>query len=154
MAVQFNTVSEILDYAIEREQEAAEFYHNLASQPLSDEVVQTFEEMEKTELKHKKTLEEVKRGSSKLKDESIRNLYIAEFAEDARVNENMTLVDALTAAMKKELQSYKLYIELAAAATNYETLDIFILLAQEEARHKLWLEHRYKAIIENLVLNN
>jgi hypothetical protein len=33
----------------------------------------------------------------------------------------------------------------------YETLDIFVRLAQEEARHKLWIEKEYKKITGSLV---
>ena len=66
----------------------------------------------------------------------------------------MTTAEALVVAMKRELAAYRLYIELAAAATTYETLDIFVLLAQEEARHRLRLEKEYTKLVGSLVLSN
>lgn len=154
MSIQFNSTQEILDFAIEREREAARFYSELALRDFPSEVKKTFEDFVRVEIGHKKLLEGVKDGKNQLKDESVSSLQIAEVTEPAEISGNMTLVEVLAVAMKRELSAYRLYVELAAAATTPETLDIFVLLAQEEARHKLWLETEYKKLVENLVLNS
>jgi rubrerythrin len=154
MNTKFNSTEEILDYAIGKEEEAANFYSELAKKPLAEEVREAFKNFEKTEIKHKNYLKEIKKGKAKLKDENIRSLQIAEITEAAEINPDMTIVEALAVAMKRELAAYKLYIEMAAAATTYETLDTFVLLAQEEARHRLWFETEYKNAVESPVLGN
>jgi rubrerythrin len=154
MNTKFNSTEEILDYAIAKEEEAAEFYSELAKKDLSEETAKVFEDLARIEIKHKNYLKEIKKGKAKLKDENIRSLQIAEITEAAETNADMTIAEALTVAMKRELAAYRLYIELAAAATTYETLDIFVLLAQEEARHRLWFETEYKNAVESPVLGN
>ena len=153
MNIKFNSVDEILDYAIGKEEEAANFYSELAKKPLAEEVREVFEDFVQTEIKHKNYLKEIKKGKAKLKDENIRSLQIAEITEAAEINPDMTTAEALAVAMKRELAAYRLYIELAAATTTYETLDIFVLLAQEEARHRFWLETEYQKLVESLILN-
>jgi rubrerythrin len=154
MNIQFDSAEEILNYAIGKEEEAVRFYSELAKKDLPEEATKAFEDLANIELKHKKYLEDVKSGKGRLKDENVRTLQIAEVTDDAEIGGDMTMVEALTVAMKRELSAYRLYVELAAAAATYETLDIFVLLAQEEARHKLWLETEYKKLVESLVINN
>ena len=150
----FNSFSEVLDYAIWNEEEAAKFYSEMAKRPIPEEVKKVFEDFARMELRHKETLEKVKAGKVRLKDQVVQNLGIAKIAEEAQINENATFADAIVLAMKRENEAYRLYIELAAAAETRETLDIFALLAQQEARHKLWFETEYKKQVESLVLNN
>jgi rubrerythrin len=151
MNMQFNSVNEILDYAIGKEEGAAKFYSELAKRPLSEDVKKVFEGFAEAELEHKRLLEEVKSGQAQLKDDSIHNPVITKIIKEAKVKEDMTIEEALTIAIKREQVSYRLYIELAVEAMTYETLDIFVRLAQEEARHKLWIEKEYKKITESLV---
>jgi rubrerythrin len=151
MNSKFDSVDEVLDYAIEKEEEAAKFYADLAKRPLSEEVKKAFEGFAEAELKHKRLLEEVKSGKAQLKDESIHNPVITKIIKEAEVKGDMTIEEALTIAIKREQVSYRLYIELAVEAMTYETLDIFVRLAQEEARHKLWIEKEYKKITGSLV---
>ena len=154
MNKKFNSVSEVLDYAIQKEEMAAKFYSEMAKRPLPEEVKKVFEDYARMELHHKETLEKVKKGNVRLKNQVIQNLGIAEIAEEAQINENTTFADALALAMKRENEAYRLYVELAAAAETKETLDIFALLAQQEARHRLWFETEYKKQVESLVLHN
>ena len=150
----FSSVSEVLDYAIEKEEMAAKFYSEMAKRPLPEEIKEVFDGFARMELRHKETLEKVKKGDVRLKNQVIQNLGIAEIAEEAQINENTTFADALALAMKRENEAYRLYVELAAAAETKETLDIFALLAQQEARHRLWFETEYKKQVESLVLHN
>jgi rubrerythrin len=151
MNVQFNSAEEILDYAIDKEEEASRFYFELAQQKLPEETKKVFEDFTETELKHKRFLEGVKEGTNQLKDQRVQALNITEETDEAETKTDMTIVEALTVAMRRELDAYRLYVELAAAATSYETMDIFFLLAQEEARHKLRLETEYEKLVESLV---
>ena len=154
MNKRFNSKEDILDFAIAKEEEAAKFYSDLAKKPVSEGVKEFFEDFAQMETGHKKTLEEIKKGNVRLKNEVIQGLSIAEIAEEAQINENTTFIDALVFAMKREHEAYRLYVELAAAAETEEILDIFVLLAQQEARHRLWFETEYKNAVESPVLGN
>lgn len=45
--------------------------------------------------------------------------------------------------MKKEKAAFKLYNDLAAAASDETSREMFLMLAQEEAKHKLRFEVEY-----------
>ena len=45
--------------------------------------------------------------------------------------------------MKKEKAAYRLYLDLAAVGEDEELTDMFLSLAQEEAKHKLRFEIEY-----------
>jgi rubrerythrin len=56
----FESVNEILDFAIEAEQDAVDFYTSLASQAKNNEMKLVFEEFAKEEVAHKARLEKIK----------------------------------------------------------------------------------------------
>ena len=55
----------------------------------------------------------------------------------------MTYQDALVLAMSKEKAAFKLYNSLAERAPGNELKSIFLMLAQEESKHKLRFEIEY-----------
>lgn len=149
----FNTEEEILDFAIEREQEAAQFYSELCKRPLSTDTKDKLISLYKTELEHKDKLEKVKHSEVSIRPESIRSPDFAGLVEDAKISDDMSLVELFSIAMKKEYNAYRFYIELGVAATTPEFIDLFLFLAQEEAKHRLWIESEYKKIIGQSVLS-
>jgi rubrerythrin len=149
----FNTAEEILDFAIEREQEAARFYSEICKRPLPAEIKEKLASFYKTELDHKDKLEKVKREEVSVKSESISSLGLAELVEDGEIRDDTSVVELLAIAMKKEDRAYRLYIDLGIAATTPEFIDLFLFLAQEEAKHRLWLETEYKKRIEQEILS-
>jgi len=149
----FNTVEEVIDFAIEKEQEAARFYSELCKRSLPAGIKEMLTGFYKTELAHKAKLEKVKSGAVSIKPESVSGLGLAGIVEDAEIREDMSLVELLAVAMKKENSAYRLYIELAVAATTPELIDLFLFLAQEEAKHRLWFEAEYQKRVEQAVLS-
>ena len=55
----------------------------------------------------------------------------------------MDYQQALILAMKKEKKAFKLYLDLAASCGDDNLEQIFLALAQEEAKHKLRFEIEY-----------
>ena len=88
-------------------------------------------------------VEAVKTGEVTIREEDVGTLNIADYVPDVEPNQNMSYVDLLVVAMKKEKLSYKLYTNLAAIAQRKDLRDIFLKLAQEEAEHKLRFEFEY-----------
>ena len=62
---------------------------------------------------------------------------------DMDVPEDMSYADLLRLAMKREEKALKLYNELLEKAEKEELKNVFKMLCQEEAKHKLALETMY-----------
>lgn len=145
---EFNSINDILDFAIASEQEAVEFYSALAEQAKNEEMKTVFEQFAKEEMNHKSRLIKVKdEGSFEVKDEKIYDLQIADYLVDVEVSPDMSYQDALVVAMKKEKSAFKLYTNLAAKAPTEGLKKTFLSLAQEESKHKLRFEIEYDDFI-------
>lgn len=137
-------VDQVLDYAIEREQEAHDFYVELARKMDREAMKEVFLQFSQEELGHKKKIEAVKAGH-KLEPSAakVTNLKIAEYVVDVDPDDDLDYQKALILAMKKEKAAYKLYTDLAEASESPELRTLFAALAQDEARHKLRFEREY-----------
>ena len=144
----FQSIEEVLEYAIGQEQEAADFYRDLAGKTRDAAMARALEEFSREELGHKAKLESVQRGTASLPSkEKVRTLGIAEFVVDIEPSAQMEYKDILLLAMKKEKQAYTLYTRLGDQCADPEMRQLFHGLAQEEARHKLRFELEYDQIV-------
>ena len=140
----FENVDDILDFAINEEQMAVDFYSELSDAAKTDDMRQVFMEFAEEEIKHKQRLLKIKEeGFYKLEKEQITDLKIADFVVNVKPTPGMTYEDALILAMKKEKAAFKLYSALADRAPNAQLKDVFTGLAQEESKHKLRFEIEY-----------
>ena len=142
------TFTGTLDFAIQREEQAYNFYTTLAREATTEEMRLALINFAKEELKHKATLSAMKGQKAKPPDEKIRDLRISDYVTDVEPTPEITYKDALIIAMKKETNSYRLYRDLAAITVDEDLRNTFLTLAQEEAKHKLRFETEY----ENTVL--
>ncbi len=145
MGRKFSSVEDVLDFAIANEIEANELYTELAGRMKNPAMARVFEEFALEELGHKAKLEAVKTGEFVVTEQlgAVENLEIADYMVDVEPRPDMDYADALILAMKKEKAAYRLYLDLAAVAESKELTDLFLMLAQEEARHKLRFEIEY-----------
>jgi rubrerythrin len=139
----FNSVDEFLDFAIGREIEAFELYTELAGRVEKPEMRKVFADFAEEELEHKKKLKAVKAGEVVLKKEEVGSLGITDYIVDGKARPDMSYTDVLVLAIKKEDISVRLYTDLAESVQDRELKAIFLLLAQEEAQHKLRFEVEY-----------
>lgn len=139
----FNTIDEILDFAIGREIEAIQLYKDLAVKVDKPEMRKVLIGFIREEQEHKIKLEDVKAGGIVLSDEEMGSLDIADDIEGGEVRPDMSYADILVFAMKKENVSVQLYTDLAKVVQDEELKDMFMWLAQEEAEHKLRFEMEY-----------
>lgn len=139
----FGSISEVLDFAINREVEARDFYIKLAAMVEKPEMARVLSDLAAEELEHKTKLESVKAGEIVIDEEEVGNLGIADYVADVEPHAKMSYVDLLIVGMKKEEKSCKLYTDLASAARKQELKDIFLKLAQEEGGHRLRFEVEY-----------
>lgn len=142
--MEFKTSDDILDFAIGKEQEAADFYTELAEKIEHKHMRQTFMGYAAEERGHKAKLEAVKKGAELvLESKHIVDLKIGDYLIDIEPNPDMSYQEALIVAMKAEKAAFKMYNDLAAKTTSSKLKDLFLVLAQEEAKHKLRFEIEY-----------
>lgn len=146
--MKFESIDQILDFAIEKEEDAAQFYTDLAARMEKPHLKRVFVDFALEEKSHKAKLELVKAGQLELsKPEAIMNLKLAEMVSDVDLEGSFDYQKALIAAMKNEKASYKLYTDLAELTDDEEVKNVFLSLAQEEAKHKLRFEIEYDETI-------
>ncbi len=141
---EWKSVDEVLDFAIGNEEEAAKFYRDLSEKVEKAWMKKVFLDFAKEEEGHKKKLEAVKSGKILAgAPGKVLDLKIGDYLTDAEPSPNMDYQDALIIAMKAEKAAFKLYSDLAEASEDENLKNIFLSLAQEEAKHKLRFEIEY-----------
>ena len=147
--MEFESLEAIIDFAIEKEREAAEFY-----QQISDDEEdfsgskKMFAEFAAEEKKHEKILLEFKsEGISKSLQEYqlkwITDIKRSNYLVDLSYEKGMPYNEILLLAMKREEKALKLYNDFLDQAETDEGKKLFKVLCQEEAKHKLALETMY-----------
>jgi rubrerythrin len=140
----FESVDGVLDFAIEREQEASDFYTDLAAKAKRSDMKTLFKQFAGEEQGHKAKLQGVKQGGKLLPAEKqVLDLQMSDYLVADTQTEEMTYQNALILAMKREKASFKLYTDLAARVPTADLKNTFLNLAQEEAKHKLRFEVEY-----------
>ena len=140
----FNSIDEVLDFAMKSEQDAVDFYSSLAARMQNEEMRDVFLQFAQEEVGHKARLQRIK--DEKLFDmevEKVNDLKISDYVVSAKPSEDMEYSDALVLAMKREKAAFKLYTKLAERTENQELKTVFQALAIEESKHKLRFELEY-----------
>jgi len=142
----FETYEEIIQFAIAREKEAAEFYTECAEKESFAGAKKSLEGMAKEERNHQNILENLDENREALKDyryEWIPDIKRSNYMTELTYEKGMSYVDILRLAMKREEKALALYNELLRKAEKDAHKDVFKMLCQEEAKHKLFLETMY-----------
>ena len=141
---QWKSVDEVLDFAIANEEEAAQFYTELAAKMDRPWMSKIFKEFAREEEGHKRKLLDVKAGKKLAPVEGkVLDLKIGDYLVEMEASPDMDYQDALILAMQKEKRAFRMYSDLAEAADDDNLKTLFTSLAQEEAKHKLRFEIEY-----------
>ena len=141
--MEFNSLTEIFDFAIEEEQKAFDFYMMLVSMAKSDDMKSVFTDFAKEEIKHKAKLIEIKQGAITMNEKSdVQSLKLDNFIVTPEPTANMDYEAALKIAISKEENAYNLYMSISKVAPA-QYADVFEQLASEEIKHKLRFEVEY-----------
>lgn len=142
----FGSINEILAYAIEKEKEAAEFYEEVSEKERFAGAKEMFKEFAAEERKHQSLLENYEGNKEKLAEyklEWIPDIKRSDYMVDVVYEPGMHYSEILRLAMKREEMALKLYNELQSQTDNQDFIKLFQVLAQEEAKHKKFLETLY-----------
>lgn len=135
---------EIIDFAIEKEQEAIDAYTRASEMVKRSNVKKMLLGLAKQEEGHKRKLMNIDQGRvSRAHVEQVPDLKIADYADNVAITADMDYQDALVVAMKREEKAHNLYSTLASNTADAELKHLFEVLAEEEAHHKLALEKEY-----------
>ena len=144
----FKDNNEILDFAIENEQLAIDFYTKLAGEASSKAMRELFEEFANEEKKHNFRLTKIKEdGTVILHKQDIIDLKLSDYLVSAPKTKELTYQDALILAMKREKAAFRLYQTLSKKTSDENLKEVFLQLANEEAKHKMNFEIEYDNVI-------
>jgi rubrerythrin len=146
--MEFESLAAVLDFAIEKETEAAEFYTHISQEEAFSGTGKMFEEFAREERKHRQLLEDFKAGgiSASVKGYQfkwITDIKRSDYVVDLEYRRGMGYNDILMLAMKREEKALQLYNDFLDTADSEESRTLFKVLCQEEAKHKLALETMY-----------
>lgn len=148
MITNFNSTEDILNFAINREQESIDLYERLAKEAPTPQMRDVFLSFAAEEHGHKKRLMNIQSsGQFKLINNQIKDLKIEDYLVDVSETVGLTYQAALILAMKKEKAAFKLYVTLSTRVDDPLLKSLFESLAQEEAKHKLRFELEYDEMI-------
>ncbi len=145
----FKSVDEILDFAIAKEEEAYQFYTDWVEKLDNPTMREVFQEFAQQEMGHKEKLLKVKEGKMPLtvSPTGVPDLKISDYLVEVKPHAAVSYQEALIVAMQREKAAFRLYNDLAAQTESGELRNLFLALAQEEARHKLRLEIAYDDLL-------
>ncbi|MCB5224341.1 MAG: ferritin family protein [Candidatus Cloacimonadaceae bacterium] len=136
--------NEILDFAVQREQEAVQFYHDLQKDANFASQTEMLKELEDMELGHIEVIEGIRRqGVTQADIPTVPNLRISEYITADVEDLDLSYPNILIRAMKREENSFKLYSEMSQKFPDGEISLLFRKLASDEAKHKLLFERLY-----------
>ena len=144
--MQDKRVSEVIDTAIRREEEAYVFYmdiHAKVGDPGARETIAFIAEEEK---KHKAFLVDYRNGrfgGQSLRMSDVVAYHIAENLEEPEVADDMKPQDVFLVAAHREKRSHRFYSELAAMHDRGDVREILLRMASEELKHKEKMEYLY-----------
>ena len=143
--MQFDSVDAILDFAIQKEEEASQLYSTLAGkaqQPGMKEVLQAFAAEEQG---HKAKLVAVKDGKQLLtSQQKVLDLKIGDTLVDIEIKPDLDYQEILILAMKAEKAAFKLYSDLAQAIDDAAVKDVFLGLGSRRSQAQTPLRDRIR----------
>jgi rubrerythrin len=142
----------IIAYAVEKEQEAVDFYSGLAGRVDNQAVARELRRIADMEKGHRDRLQKLDLESFALgKPVKAANLRIADYLVRQEPRDDMSWQDVIAIAMQREQASLQLYTDLSVLAIDGTLKKVFALLASEETAHKSYFEKLWdeKVLIEN-----
>ncbi len=136
---------EIINFAIDKEIEAAAFYENLAAKVKNPVMKDAVLSMADEERKHQRILSHLTpKQIGSFSGSGIADLKISDYIVEPPVTEDVTYADLLVLAMKREERAYRMYADLEERAADDATRKVFALLKTEELKHKRKIESEYE----------
>ncbi len=142
--MEFSTIDDILEFALEKEDASYRFYKSASKASVNPSAKKFFEEMAEEEAAHKRFIQQLDRNKiARYKFRQVPDLKISEYLVDIQFREDMSYQEILVYSMKSEEKAYRLYAEAETMTDDPELKKLFLMLANEEKKHKFRLESLY-----------
>jgi rubrerythrin len=152
MSDQETALAQILDQAVQFEQDAFDFYVGAVEKVNQPHVRSALRDLAAEEIKHKRQLQALATGDLESmvalqKRGQIEDLKLAEHLVAPSLSEDATFQDVLIVAMQREKSSHEFYSTMAGIAEQETAKTLFEFLAQEELVHKNKVETLYDEVV-------
>lgn len=143
---------EIIQFAIKKEEEAANLYEKAREMTGNIGARKMFEELAEEEWKHKEMFERLREDEvMDRQSEDVPDLKISNYLVETDLQPDIEYQKILILAMKREEKSVKLYTDMKKYTENPILNKLLETLIQEEKKHKLRLEKEYD---ENILIED
>ena len=139
-------LSKVIDLAIQREEEAYEFYKDILIKLEDTTIKDTIEFIANEEKKHKAFLVNYRKGdygSDALRMTAVVDYKISEYLEEPEITKETKREDVYLIAAHRELRSHRFYTELANMHDANNVKEMLLKMANEELKHKEKMEYLY-----------
>lgn len=145
VALEFKTVEDALNFAVDEGAKAYEYYMDLAVRVKDPWTREAFEGFAADELEHIERFVAMKHSPRKApKPQDIPGLKITEYVTaEVLPRGDMDTREAFVIALQAESAAYRRYVDLADEAATPEIQEVFLALAEEVAKHRQKIEIEY-----------
>ncbi|NLI98924.1 ferritin family protein [bacterium] len=145
----FNSIEDVLDFAREKEQDAYDFYLELAGRMLDAGMKKLFSELAKQEIRHRIVITEMRKGNVEIASHpKIKNLELEKALLTTEKSKSLAIENAMLLALERERGSHKLYSDLAQIVEDRELQNIFKNLAADELEHQTSIQGVYEKYLK------
>jgi len=142
----FQTVNDVLEFAVALEQASQKFYGRLAEQTQSTAVGHFLRKMVEEERLHEAQIRQLLAEGSEILDNEISSEEMDRYIDAMNIPEPLDYKEAVKIARDKENASRMLYTILAGQVDQPEVADILSRLALQEQRHHAFFVQEYRRI--------
>jgi rubrerythrin len=143
--LKFESLDDILDFAILQEKAAQQFYSKLSGMVKNPQVSLFYRTLVEEESLHEQKLVRLKGCGYQLKDADLTMLRESGYLSAMPCAPEITLVEAIRFSVRKEKSSRILYALLAERMQdNKELAELFQMLAEQEQLHAEYFEGELK----------
>ena len=136
----------IIQFAVDNEIEAYEFYKGVADQTKDAALKKIFAELAEEEAQHRKLLEDLASGKGQMHFDESKDYKVAESINKPKLSLSMKPADAIALAVKNEQEAMEMYKEMANCSTDSDQINMFRQLSNMEQGHKVKLEDTFTNI--------
>ena len=140
------TLSQVLEMAIQREQDAFFFYTDLLNLVTEEAARETLKFVADEEMTHRRFLMDYKNQGPEmgiLRSSHPIEYKLSEYIEKPEASPDMTSSEVYLTAAHRELLSHRFYSGLAEIHPQGKLHDMLLKMASEELKHKEKMEYLY-----------
>ena len=139
----FQTLDDILDFAIVQEIAAQAFYTKLSHEAPSKDMQLFYRTLVEEEQTHEKKLRQLKSRTFDMAPPDLSELQKSGYLDALPISPEMSLKDVLLYALKKERSAKMLYGVMADNMKQQDLADLFKTLAAQEGKHADFFRKEY-----------